>query len=124
MVTGIVDAYPNLCIRTGPGTSYGVIGAYYSGTKVTILEQTTVGGITWGKTDRGWISMTYVTLEGKVTRTVNCNCLVVRKGAGTGYGIASYLYYGTKVEVLEQKTVSGTPWGRISSGWICLNFTK
>ena len=123
-LTGTVKANPNLCVRTGPGTSYSVIDAYYSGTKVAILEQTTVGGVTWGKTDKGWISMTYVTLDGKVTRTVNCNCLIVRKGAGTGYGIASYLYYGTKVEVLEQKTVSGVLWGRISSGWICLSYTK
>ena len=123
-VTGTVNADPNLCIRKGPGTSYGVVGTYYSGNKVTILEQTTVGGVTWGRTEKGWISLTYVVLDGKVTKTVDCSCLIVRKGAGTGYGIASYLYYGTKVEVLEQKVVSGVPWGRISSGWICLSYTK
>ena len=127
-VTGTVNANPNLCIRKGPGTSYGVVGAYYSGTKVTILEQTTVGGVTWGKTNRGWISLSYVVLDTapteKVYRTVDCYCLIVRSGAGTSYSVASYLYSGTKVEILEQKTVSGVAWGRISSGWICLDFTK
>ena len=87
-----------------------------------------MGGVTWGKTDRGWISLSFVVLDtapsDKVYKTVDCYCLIVRNGAGTSYGIASYLYYGTKVEILEQKTVSGTPWGRIDSGWICLDFTK
>ena len=129
-VTGTVKADPNLCIRKGPGTSYGVVGTYYSGAKVTILEQTTVGGVTWGKTDKGWISLSFVVLDNnsgtaqKVYRTVNTYCLIVRSGAGTNYSIASYLYSGTKVEILEQKTVSGVAWGRISSGWICLDYTK
>ena len=127
-VTGTVKASGGLMIRKGPGTSNGVVGSYYNGAKVTILEQTTVGGVTWGKTDKGWISLSFVVMDNpstaKVYRTVDCYCLIVRQGPGTSYGIASYLYHGTKVEILEQKTVSGTPWGRISSGWICLDLTK
>ena len=129
-VTGTVNASGGLMIRKGPGTSNAIVGSYYNGAKVTILEQTTVGGVTWGRTDKGWISLSFVVLNSnsgtsqKVYRTVDCSCLIVRKGAGTSYGIASYLYYGTKVEVLEQKTVFGATWGRISSGWICLDFTK
>ena len=49
-----------LNIRSGPGTGYEKVGSYSKGSKVEILETTKVGSTTWGKTDKGWISMDYV----------------------------------------------------------------
>ena len=50
----------NLNIRAGAGTSYAAIGKYPKGTQVVITSQTKVGSTTWGRTDKGWISMDYV----------------------------------------------------------------
>ena len=49
-----------LRIRSSAGTSADVVGYYYEGDRVEILETTVVDGVTWGRTDKGWISMDYV----------------------------------------------------------------
>ena len=43
-------------IRSGPGTSYGKVGAYPMGTVVDVLEARDG----WGRTDKGWVSLTYL----------------------------------------------------------------
>ena len=106
-----------------------MVGYYAGNTKVTILEQKTSGSGTWGRTDKGWISMGYVKLDAtsqptKVIRTVTAQCLLVRKGPGTGNVVVGYLYQGAQVEILEQTTVAGQTWGKTSQGWICLVYTK
>ena len=50
--------------------------------------------------------------------------LRIRSGAGIGNTILGYLSNGAKVTILEEKTVNGTPWGRIDKGWICLDYVK
>jgi len=52
-----------LNVRSGPSTGYSVVGSYANGAAVTILEQKIVGTMTWGRTDKGWISLTYVKLD-------------------------------------------------------------
>ena len=61
-VTGTVTA-TGLRVRSGAGTGYEVVGSVKQGDQVTILEQTVVDGITWGKISTGWISLQYVTLN-------------------------------------------------------------
>ncbi len=120
-------------IRSGAGTGYAVAGYYYPGNKVTITQQKTAGGITWGKTDKGWVSMAYVKLDGsasgssaaaKVYKTITADCLRVRKAPGTNNAVVGYLYYGTKVEILDTKQVGSVTWGRVSNGWISLQYAK
>ena len=50
----------DLNIRKGAGTSYDVVDRYGKGVVVTILQTKTVSGTTWGRTDKGWVSMDYV----------------------------------------------------------------
>ena len=50
----------NLNVRKGAGTGYSVVAKYDKGTVVKILETKTVSGTTWGRTDKGWVSMDYV----------------------------------------------------------------
>jgi len=57
----IVDT-DTLRIRERPTTSSSIVGTYYRGDRVNITLQYTVGAMTWGKTDRGWISLEYVKL--------------------------------------------------------------
>ena len=52
-----------LRIRAGAGTGYEILGFLMAGDRVEILEQKTVGAMTWGRIAEGWISMTYVELD-------------------------------------------------------------
>ena len=143
-VTGTVKANGGLAVRKGPGTGYGVVKYLSNGAKVTITEQKKVGTMTWGKVSDGWISMTYVVLDKAQTTTPETtvpetttpkteestltgkvkvsDALSVRKGAGTTYAVVKYLYNGTKVTITEVKEVSGTKWGYMGSGWICMDY--
>lgn len=130
-ITGKITA-DALRIRSSAGTTSPIVGHYYQNDVVTVTERTLVGSVYWGKTSKGWISMEYVTASSSNTesqqpaengtKTVIGDCLRVRKEAGTVYKIVGFLYYGDKVTILETKDVNGTPWGRISNGWICMDY--
>jgi len=133
-VTGTVKVSDFLRIRKGPGTSYAIAGYISPNEKVTITERKTVGNTEWGKIDKGWISLDYVVLDKtestapsapqKVTKTVTADCLRIRSAAGTNNAVVGYLYYGSKVEILETTNVGGTTWGRIATGWISMDYAK
>lgn len=55
-----------LNIREQPGTDYEIVRGLERGTRVMILEQTTVNGEVWGRVPDGWISMKYVALDGVI----------------------------------------------------------
>ena len=130
--TGTVKVNDRLRVRSGPSTATSVVGYLVKGEKVTITEQTTSGSMTWGKTTNGWVSMDYITLdklttEQPDTKTVTGKVKVndflrVRTGPGTSYAIAGYLSPNAKVEITQQKTVSGTVWGKMAKGWISLDY--
>ena len=133
VVTGTVKVNDFLRVRTGPSTSYAIAGYLSANTKVEITERKTVGSTVWGKISKGWISLDYVVLDGQsssgtttqtVTKTVTADCLRIRSAAGTSNKIVGYLYEGAKVEILETTTVNGTVWGRISKGWISMDYVK
>ena len=140
-----------LNVRSGAGTNYSVVGWLSAGETVTITEQTTVNGTPWGKTAKGWVCMNYISITGsnnnntntgntghasggtadnttatgiKGVVSANGSMLRVRSGPGSSYAIAGYLEDGAEVEILEQKTVGATVWGRISKGWISMNYVK
>ena len=123
---GIVTG-SGLNIRSGPGTGYASVGNYASGTRVNILEQITVGNTTWGCTDKGWISLGYVYVdgtegEGAATGTVTGDKVNIRSGPGTGYNSVGSLNEGDEVEILAQFEIDGTYWGCISKGWVCMDY--
>ena len=129
-ITGTVKVTDFLRIRKGPGTSYAITGYLYNKDRVTITEKKVVGGMTWGKIDKGWISLSYVVLDkqetapAKVIKTVTADCLRVRKAPGTTNAITGYLYKGTKVEILKTQKVGNTTWGQVSKGWISMDYVK
>lgn len=57
--TGMVTA-TSLSIRSAAGTGNAVVGTYYRGDVVQILELVTVNNTVWGRTEKGWICMDYV----------------------------------------------------------------
>lgn len=133
---GTVTAGGGLNIRSGPGKGYTSVGTYAEGDSVTVLEQFTYDGVTWGCTNKGWISMAYVdtgsgTNSGSDSSSSGDKAIVtaesglrVRSGAGSTYDVVGSLKYGTKVTILSQKTVDGTTWGEISTGWICMDYVS
>ncbi len=137
-ITGKVISNDVLRIRSGPGTSYTIVGYLKPGQTLTITETKTVGSTTWGKTEKGWVSMDYVEITSGgtseedpgeeepvvVTKTVSVSCLIIRKGAGTSNEIAGYLYRGAKVQITEIKIVGEQQWGKIANGWICMEYVK
>lgn len=134
-----------LIVRSGPGTNYDKASTLNEGARVDVLEQIKVGDYAWGCISGGWIRMDYVnvtsgtslaptktetntqntnTETGIGTATVISNGLFVRKDAGTNYDSVGALKNGETVTILEKKDVNGTSWGRISSGWICMDYVK
>ena len=130
--SGVITA-DELNIRSGPGKGYATVGSYNDGDKVTILEQFTYNGTTWGCTNQGWISMDYVDAgasenttddNGNLNGTVIGNGLNIRSGAGSDYPAVGSLNYGDRVTILEQKKVGDTTWGKITKGWISLDYVS
>ncbi len=123
--TGVVIA-STLNVRKTASTSGAIVTTLKKGTTVTILSTKTVSGKQWGQVSNGWISMEYVSLNGVTetvtkTGTVTSNGLYVRNAVGTGTVVGT-LTKGTKVTISETTTYNGSIWGKISSGWICLDY--
>ena len=138
--TGTITA-SELRIRKGAGTGYDSVGVYKKGDKVTIIE--TKNG--WGRTDKGWVSMKYVDLEGttdsdetddkddKDTSELvtdgktavlgygvveDISSLNVRTGPGTDYDKVGSISAGQRLPYYQK---SGS-WVRISKGWVSTTY--
>ena len=119
---GIVTG-EGLNIRSGPGTGYDKVGTYAAGSRVNVLEQ--ING--WGCTDKGWISMNYIYVDGTKgdgagTGTVTGDDLNIRSGPGTAYASVGTLDSGDTIEILAQFLIGDTYWGCTSKGWICMDY--
>ena len=62
-VSGIVKVNDFLNIRSGPGIAYANVGFLFRDTKVSILEQRTVGASVWGRIEKGWVCMDYIVTD-------------------------------------------------------------
>ena len=109
----------DLNVRTGPDTTYKRIGSYMEDDSVEILA--IVNG--WGYTEKGWISMMYVTLPepvyatGSATVTVGLN---IREAPDPSAEKVDAYREGDRVTILEVKD----GWGRTDKGWINLDYVK
>ena len=119
-ITGTVDG---VRIRSTPSTKGTELGKLKNGTAVNIYEIAVAEYMAWGKTDSGWVCLTYVDLkptkEGAVdTRVVWTDGLAIRAEAGMNYErLASY----AKCTVVDIYEISGN-WGRTNDGWVCLDY--
>ena len=123
-----------LNVRAAPGVSSAKICTVANGTAVTVYEQATVDGDSWGRIDQGWVHMDYIYLgsnsassgsSGYMTGTVyNTDVLRIRKDAGVNHAQVGSLTKGTVVIITETIKVGTTTWGRIDQGWISLYYVK
>ena len=141
IATGVVSSTTSLKIRSGPSTSKTQVGTLTTGTKVSIFEiKKNVNGHDWGRIDKGWICLTYVTLntnndnsssddksefapnavtiKATVKSTTGAN---VRETADVDSKIVENLKDGAMVVVTEVKTVNGQEWGKVEKGWILMS---
>ena len=143
-----VTANNGLNIRAGASTNYSRIGGYTKGSVVTIIAESG----NWGKTKDGWICLDYTTRVSSSSSTssnqyttgryeVTATVLNIRTGPGTSYSWKRYsqLTANAQSQVLRKcgyringlckgvqcdiSQVSGN-WGKIPSGWICLDYCK
>ena len=131
-VTGTINCgTAELRVRVAPNGAF--TGAYLkTGNKVTILEQKTVGGVLWGRVDKGWIKMEFVILDktesepapGAAKGTVTGDYLRIRTAPGTNNTVVGLLRIGDQVTILETKTVGDMTWGRIQNGWISMDYVR
>jgi len=130
-IPATVTSKTGLNIRSGAGTGFARVGSYTPGQKIGILEQKSVGGVAWGRTDKGWVCMQYVRLDevwtnasgvyGIVTSPTGLN---IRSGAGVGHAPVGSYTAGTRIVILEQTVVSGQKWGRTDKGWVCMDYVR
>ena len=128
-----------LNVRSGPGTNYERIKSLNLNDRVQVLQQVKIGNTNWGYVSGGWVSMDYISLEGSTgtgtgtgtgTSTGTGNATVtgsnvnVRAGAGTSYQVVGSKSAGDVVTILETVTAEGYTWGRIDTGWICMNYVR
>lgn len=122
-------------VRSGAGTEYTRVGSVGYGQSISITEVKIVNQEKWGKFSKGWICLSYTNYDAVVgsgdtgsdtviaTGTVkNCGGLRVRSGAGVSYFAVGTLAPGTAVSITEIKNVGNVQWGKIASGWICLDY--
>ncbi len=118
--TGTITA--DLNIRSGPSKNYDRVGSYKEGESVKILTQINK----WGYTGKGWISMSYVKMDGTASAgttgkgTVTASELNIRKEPSTESDKVGVYKKGDKIEILE---VKGS-WGRTDKGWVSLDYVR
>ena len=119
---GVVKA-SELNIRSTASQTGERVGSYKYGDRITILE--TSNG--WARTDKGWVSLSYVYVDGEVGSnsaygTVTATQLNVRSGPGTNYDKVKSLNLNDRVQILEQIKVGNTTWGYVSGGWVSMDY--
>lgn len=114
--SGTVDA-DELKIRSGPATTFKVLGTYKRGEKIELLGE--VGR--WGYTNKGWVSMDYILKAEKVYTTgvgTTSTGLNIRKQPDAdSQSVGTY----TEGEIIEIIEVKGN-WGKTDKGWINLRY--
>lgn len=130
-----------LNIRKGADSNYEVAGSYMEGDRIEILETKTVDGTVWGRTNRGWVGMGYVRMDGtapdkdetdasesKLTTdgstailgygVVDLGELNVRLGPDTKYGKVRTVAEGVRYAFYQRID----NWVRIEDGWVSTEY--
>lgn len=115
-----------LAIHNAAYESAVVIDSYQIGTIVDVIEVKN----NWGRTDKGWIDLRYVKMDGGSTQasttyttgmgTVTASSLNIRNDASTNGKILGTFKKGHRIEILQ---VSGN-WGRTVKGWVSMKYVK
>ena len=119
-------ANEDIKVRTGTSLGYPEVGTISKKQSVVIYESKLDGGMSWGRTDNGWVCISYLTITGigaagsGTTGTIagvgfTAN---VRGTASSGGALMAKVMITSKV-VIRETVVAGTEtWVRTDLGWI------
>ena len=123
-------ANQDINIRAGSGLGYPETGSVKKGQSVTIYENKLDGGMSWGRTDAGWVCTSYLTITGigaagsgnmgtigGVGFTAN-----VRGTANSNGALMAKVMVSSRVVVRETTVVGAETWGRTDLGWINMQY--
>ena len=127
--TGVVNG-AQLNVRSGPGMNFPSSNKLMPGSEIKIYEYVVSNGAAWGRTDYGWVCLSYVLISsmditGAGQKATVANTYIgvnVRNDASTASAILTKIMVNSRIEILETKTVNGQNWARTSLGWISMNY--
>lgn len=116
-------------IREGAGMGYNVVATVKKNNSLVIYERKLEGGMSWGRTDSGWVCISYLTITaignsgGNMGTIARCGFTTnVRNTAGINGALMAKVMVTSRVVVYETTTVSGEEWARTDLGWISMNY--
>lgn len=113
-------------IRSGSGLGFAEVGVVKKGYSIVIYENILDGGMSWGRTDNGWVCTSYLTITGigapgtgdMGTVSTGGFTANVRYGASTNTGVMAKVMVSSRVVVRETTSNAGGVWYRTDLGWI------
>ena len=123
-------ANQDINIRSGSGLGYPEVGSVKKGNSVVIYENKLDGGMSWGRTDNGWVCTSYLTITGiGVSGSGNMGTIArcgftanVRNSASSNGALMAKVMISSRVAVHETTTVGTETWGRTDLGWISMEY--
>ena len=123
-------ANQDIKIRSGSGLGYEEVGNVKKGYSIVIYENKLDGGMSWGRTDNGWVCTSYLTITGigasgsgnmgtigGVGFTAN-----VRGSASSNGALMAKVMVSSRVAIHDTTTVGTETWGRTDLGWINMQY--
>ena len=119
-------ATQDIKVRSGCGWGYAEVATVSKNSSVVIYESKLDGGTSWGRTDSGWLCISYLTITGigasgtGTTGTISGVYFTanVRGTSSSNGALMAKVMITSKVQVLETATVGSETWVRTALGWI------
>lgn len=119
-------ANQDIKVRSGSGLGYPEVGTVKKNSSVVIYESKLDGGMSWGRTDNGWVCVSYLTITGigaagsGTTGTVSTGGFTanVRGSSSSNGALMAKVMVSSKVVVRETVAVGSETWVRTDLGWI------
>lgn len=125
-------ANQDIKVRSGSGLGYAEVATISKNTNVVIYEIKLDGGMSWGRTDNGWVCVSYLTITGigaagsgttgnisGVGFTAN-----VRNTASSSSALMAKVMITSPVVIRETTTVGTETWVRTDLGWILSQYVS
>ena len=119
-------ANQDINVRSGSGLGYPETGTVKKNNSVVIYEIKLDGGMSWGRTDNGWVCVSYLTITGigaagsGSTGTIATGGFTanVRGTSNSNGALMAKVMVSSKVVVRETAVVGAETWVRTDLGWI------
>lgn len=123
-------ANEDIKVRTGSNMGYPEVGTVRKGSSVVIYENKLDGGMSWGRTDNGWVCTSYLTItgigatgSGQMGTIARCGYTAnVRSSSNSNSALMAKVMITSRVVVRETLNLGGEGWVRTDLGWINMEY--